>query len=338
MGRPTLKALGKIVISGISAFVILTLFCCFYYNIPAHSANRDGSTDYKWEANTFYSRGTEGFAWGKTNNDGFTNMFDYDDGMKIDILIMGSSHMEAFQVAMGQFAASRLNALLENETVYNIGVSGHSFLTCASNLSAALKKYQPAKYVVMETGNLSFSDEAIALAISGETPKIPSNSGGITGLLQKNPYLRLLYRQIKNYKPDLRAGDAEDAEAAGTFVESDTAADGKLLDELLRKMRASAEEYGAKVIVAYHPDIGISSDGAMTLKADQNAVARFKGSCDANGILFLDMSERFKEEYESAYILPYGFSNSPVGSGHLNKYGHAMMAEELYDLISEDRQ
>lgn len=337
MIKKSLKALGKTVVAGIVAFVILTVFCFLYYNIPVHSANRDGSTDYKWEANVFYSRGTEGFAWGKTNNDGFTNMFDYDDEMKIDILVMGSSHMEAYQVDMSQSTAGRLNALFKNKIVYNIGVSGHNFLTCASNLRAALKKYQPTKYVVIETGSVSFSDEAIALAISEETPEIPSNDGGIIGLLQKNPYLRLIYYQIRNYAK-LPAEDTEEAEDTEALTKSDTTTNGKLLDELFQQMSELTEEYGVKLIIAYHPGVKIASDGALNLNADQDVIARFKRSCDANGILFLDMSDRFKEEYENTYILPYGFSNSPVGSGHMNQYGHAMMAEELYELILEDEQ
>lgn len=335
MIRKIPKALGKTVVAGIIAFVILTLFCFVYFNVPVHSANRDGSTDYKWEANAFYSRATEGFAWGKTNNEGFSNLFDYDGDRKIDVLIMGSSHMEAFQVGMEQSAASRLNALLEQETVYNIGVSGHDFLTCAGNLSAALKTYQPTKYVVIETGSVSFSEEALALAISGETPEIPSNEGGIIDLLQKNPYLRLLYHQMQNHA-NLQAEDIEEAEDPKAFAESDSAANEELLADLLHSMSVSAEEYGARLIIVYHPGISIASDGALDLLIDQNAIARFERLCDADGILFLDMGARFKVEYESSYILPYGFSNTPVGSGHLNQYGHAMMAEELYALISGD--
>lgn len=337
MFKAAIKVLGKIIISGILALVILTSFCFFYYNIPVHSTNRDGSTDYKWETYAFYSHGTEGFAWGKTNNEGFYNLFDYDNDIKIDILMMGSSHMEAGNVVMDQSTASKLNALLESETVYNIGVSGHTFLICANNFRAALNKYQPTNYVVMETSSISFSDEAIALAIKEETPEIPSNDGGIIGLLQKNPYIRLVYHQIQNFIK-LQAEDIEDAGDPEIFVKSDTVADENLYYDLFQKMSVLAEEYGAKVIIAYHPSTDISPDGAICLDTDPSALAQFKQSCDANGILFLDMSSRFKEEYESAYILPYGFSNTPVGSGHMNKYGHAMMADELYKLILEDEQ
>ena len=35
------------------------------------------------------------------------------------------------------------------------------------------------------------------------------------------------------------------------------------------------------------------------------------------------------------HILPHGFSNTSVGSGHLNKEGHAMVAEAIYHRIKE---
>lgn len=336
MIKITLK-IGKIVVSGVIAFTILTLFCHFYYNIPIPNTNKDGSTDKKWEPNTFYSTATEGFGWGTTNNDGFINTFDYDENMKIDILIMGSSHMQAFEVDMRQSAASRLNALLENETVYNIGISAHVFLICANNLSAALKKYQPAEYVVIETHDISFPDEDIALAISEETPELPAIQiqGKIAGLLRKNPYLRLIKYQMDLY---LLARGVENVEAPENFAESHAANNENLMADLLHKMSALTEEYGTRLIIVYHPSINIAVDGAIDFEDDPNTIAQFKRLCDDNGILFLDMSNRFKEEYESKYIVPHGFSNSPVGKGHLNKYGHAMMADELYSLISEDRE
>ena len=86
-----LKTAGRIFASGVLAILFLTLFSFFYYNIPVSVEMSDESTDWKWEANFFYSRGTEGFAWGKTNNDGYLNAFDYSEETPLDVLIMGSS-------------------------------------------------------------------------------------------------------------------------------------------------------------------------------------------------------------------------------------------------------
>lgn len=347
MFKTTLKSLGRIIVSGIIALVILNLFSFFYYRIRGGIINEDGSTNRKSEANTFYFCGTEGFGWGKVNNDGFPNMFDYEENMRIDVLIMGSSHMEARQVGISQTTASRLNALLENETVYNIGYSGHNFLICAGNLRAALKRYQPTQYVVIETTIVSFSDDQdqeIVQIINDEVPEVVINRRAtgiiakIFDLLRMSSYFRLIELQKNQYFNNLKATSMGGGENSQVHTKTNTMNNGDLLNDLLHQMSILADEYGAKLIIAYHPSISISSDGTLNLNTDQDATTRFKQLCDTNEILFLDMGNRFKEEYDSAYILPYGFFNTPVGSGHLNKYGHTMMAEELYKLILEDKQ
>ena len=268
--------IGKIALSGAFSFLILTLFCYFYYNIPIHYATIDGATDYKWESDVFYSRGTEGIAWGRTNNDGYTNMFDFSTDVQTDILIMGSSHMEAYQVAMNESTASRLNSLLPDDTVYNIGVSGHNFLTCTCNLEAAISKYQPSKYIVIETGSISFSDDALEKAVNGTIAEIPSHTGGIVGILQKNQYLRLLYAQMKGYK-NKQAAAASDLEGEIEPV-SDTERRGNemLLDQLLEKISLIAQRGNTSLIVLYHPSVKVNTDGTLSTLGEHDSILLFE--------------------------------------------------------------
>ena len=324
-------AAGRIVLSGVLAFLILNAFCLLYYNVPVHADGANGATDHKWEANAFYSRGTEGFAWGKTNNDGYANLFDYRSGDRIDILIMGSSEMEAFAVAMEESTASRLNALLPDDTVYNIGVSAHNLLICADNLAAAIQTYQPRKYVVIETPYVSFSDKNLALAANGKTQHVAASTGGILAKLQKIPYLRLMYAQINHFM-DAQGAD-NDLEDSGAKAAGSARDNAELVSALAARMGRTAREGGVQLIVLYHPGTVIEPDGTLTLKGDAAACAQFERLCAENGILFLDMSERFLAEYAKDYTVPCGFSNTSAGSGHLNRYGHAFVADELYRLI-----
>lgn len=78
-------------------------------------------------------------------------------------------------------------------------------------------------------------------------------------MLQKNPYLRLLYHQMQNHA-NLQAEDIEEAEDPKAFAESGSAANEELLADLLHGMSVSAEEYGARLIIVYHPGISIASD------------------------------------------------------------------------------
>lgn len=328
--RRFFTSVGKIFLSGILAFIILTGFCYFYYNVPVHSVAVDGVTDYRWEPGVFYSRGTEGFAWGKTNNEGYINLYDFTGKEQIDILIMGSSHMEAYQVAANESVASRLDEMLPNDRVYNIGVSGHSFLTCAGNLEAAINKYRPSKYVIIETNNVIFDNADLSKAIDGNIEEVPSHTGGMIGFLQKNQYLRLIYSQLQNYRKKAAAVDLEENSAV---IADNSTSNGAALDILLSKLNNISLNGNVQLIILYHPNVKIDTDGSLQILGDLNSVARFEKSCRDNNILFLDMSERFLQEYESGYVLPYGFANSTVGSGHLNRYGHAMIADALYELM-----
>ena len=91
--------IGKAILAGLAAFALLCAACAFYFNTPVHYTNPDGATEYKYESGRFY-RGTEGFGYGRINNDGFNNARDYSPGDKIDVLLMGSSQRSISPRAM----------------------------------------------------------------------------------------------------------------------------------------------------------------------------------------------------------------------------------------------
>lgn len=321
----------KAFLAGCLAFSVMTLFCTVYYNIPLYYPNSDGSTDYKWTPNCFYSRGTEGFALGKTNNDGFINSIDYTEDMDIDVLIMGSSHMEAYYVSQSESVTGRLNALSEDKTVYNIGVSAHSFLTCCCNFEAAIEKYRPSYHVVIETSRIAFTSEELNSVLTGTFPELPQHrSGGIIGFLSENPFLRLIYSQLR-YCMDQAADDNEKAAPNTQLQRADDSSE--TLNGVFSLLSKTATQHGTGIIIVYHPTTQINSDGSLLLPSEDKERERFANLCEKNGITFLDMTERFKYEYDVNHILPHGFINTSVGNGHLNKYGHEMIADELHKII-----
>ena len=326
--KRTILWLCKALLSSLIAFVLLTGFCSLYYNVPVHRDTADGATDYAWESHKFYSKGTEGFAWGKTNNEGYVNDYDYTDDTKVDILMMGSSHTEAYNVAMDESATAVLGSLLPDETVYSIGISGHNFIACADNMSAAVEKYKPSKYVVLEISVLRYSDADVRAAIDETLPESSSQQEGIIGLLQKNPFCRLVYYQLQNF-----TGDAENADNADASAQQHGSEE--LYDELLRKLRTTVGRYGAELMIVYHPHLQLTEDNEITFAGHAEDRFFYAEMCQKNGVTFLDMTDTFVQNYRENHILPHGFSNTTVGLGHLNKYGHAMVAEAIYQRIKE---
>lgn len=64
----------------------------------------------------------EGFSWIKTDANGYNNASIPEN---VDILLMGSSHMEAVQVSQSENTAALLNTMLPGMKTYNTGISGH---------------------------------------------------------------------------------------------------------------------------------------------------------------------------------------------------------------------
>ena len=304
----------KISISGFISLAILSLGCFFYYNIPSHYTDKDNVTAYRNDVNAFYSKGTEGFGWGWTNNEGYVNTDNFTHGMDIDILVMGSSHMEAFQIMQENSAACLLNSQYGLK-VYNVGVSGHRFALCASNLKAAVDKYRPSKFVVIEAASVNLTKkEAINVSI--------------LSILRSIWYLRLLYAQY--IAPSSRQIFMPSPQGENIAKEP---ADPEILSEMLGTMNDAVSLSGAKLIIAYHPRVSLNKDGTLSVNDIHENIKLFSVLCAENGIYFLNMAERFLSEYERDYTLPYGFWNTSVGKGHMNTEGHRMFADEIYALI-----
>ena len=331
MTRRFFKWTGRAVGAGLLALALLNLFCVFYYNVPVHYTNPDGATEYKWEAGRFCSKGTEGFAMGRTNNDGFNNLRDYTPGEAVDILLMGSSHMEGFNVARDENAAALLNERFGGERyVYNIGTAGHTLLYCVKHLDRALSVYAPSERVVLETMSLDFAPEDMDAVVGGTYPDIPSHTGGLITMLQKLPYLRLCYtKYIKN--GELFSGMADGQYEEGAAFSGDYAASLEgLLDKLARESRA----HGVRALVVFSPPVLIAPDGAAYTETDPEKLALFTRLCEEKGIEFLDLTEVYLEAYDR-HVLPFGFSNTAPLAGHLNRQGHRLFADAVAARIAE---
>jgi hypothetical protein len=237
--------------------------------------------------------------------------------------------MEAYNVPQNQSTAGVLSLLMPDKTVYNIGTSGHSFLICADNLVDAVNKYDPKEYVIIETSNLGYSDIELQTAIDENVPDLTSATGGIVELLQKNPFFRLMYAQLKSF-----LGNTADDDAPPISTETTIGSEENYCS-LLAKLSDTVGDKGSQLIIVYHPSLILNKDGTASANVDQELSEFFAACCEKNGIIFLDMSNQFLESYENESILPHGFTNTSIGTGHLNKNGHALIAESLYEIMKE---
>jgi len=317
----------KCALAGITAFALLCLATAFYFNTPVHYTNPDGATEYKYEPGLWF-HGTEGFGYGRVNNDGFNNLEDYTAGDKIDVLLMGSSHMEGFCVPQKNSAGAVLNRLFGVEkSVYNIGMAGHTFLYCAKRLDKALEAYKPTEYVVMELATLSYDPAAMDAATDGSLPDIPSHTGGLLTALQKLPFLRLMYTKY------MKGTNEAVAAAAGTTEPVSPEEYEKSLSRLLQKVAAVSGEHGVKAILAFTPAVRPEAESGVFVDARPEERACFERLCAENGLIFLDLSGKNAAAVTEDGRLPFGFANTAPGEGHINSLGLEIFADAVYERI-----
>ncbi len=335
-----IKNLIKIICSAVISFAILNAVCFFYYNIPVHSESKTNSTDYVWESNKFRSSGTEGFAWVKTDANGFNNL-DAEYGKSPEILIMGSSHTEAFNVSQKENYVCIINSLFAQNGLkaYNIGISGHTLTTCINNFENAVKEFTPSKYVIMEVSSTELSMNDIENISDGTVKKIHSTANSILIFLQKIPFIRCVYHQIDKMGFEVKktSCNAPDEKSVLKEMEATDSNDDyeSALNELLMNLNSVAQKNGVKLIIFLNPNLNIGDDGKVIPRNISSKEEIFAIACQNNNIEYIDMYGAYTETYNKTYRLPHGFSNTAVGKGHLNKYGHETVANVLYEHISE---
>lgn len=325
-------------IAGCVALAFLSVVSIFYDYTGVHIASETGATDYRWESNQWRATMTEGFVWTRMDQNGYNNA-KWSEKEKIDILLMGSSHMEALNVEPTKNTAYRLNELLMDFYTYNIGISGHTIYHCVNNLNNAVHAYNPSKYVIIETDRVALETSEMQHVIDQDFARIPSYESGALYYLQKYiPAVKIIFKKISEWN-----GLEENMEDLNDICteeiaqpEAITREYNEILQEFLA-LAASSLNQDQKLIIFYQPLTQIRADGSFVIE-DGEAVKQFAQTCENSGITFIDMTQDFKTMYEERHILAHGFSNTKVGSGHLNSYGHEAIAQRLASVIREENR
>lgn len=331
----------KFVIAGCLALIILSMINIPYFYTGIHIDNETGATDYIWKSYQFKSNMTEGYAWIKLDQYGFNNTHENAEKAMhngVDILLMGSSHMEAVEVAENENVGYLLNEKLDGKNTYNIGTSGHDIYRNMDNMFAAVKTYEPKDYVIVETYDVELDEAKMSEVLCGTAEKIPSYDSGIVYHLQKIPAIKWIYKSLYEWisqskgmfgiDTDVLTSELEEEEISEKYV--------KTLKNFLNIFAKASQENGNIPLIFYHQQIDILSDGTISFSTDEAYLNVFAETCEELGILFIDMTQEFLLAYEQDKKLPHGFINTYVGSGHMNAYGHRIIAEKLLDLIYKE--
>ena len=320
----------KVVFAGVLSIVILSVIAFFYDYTGCHISNTKRITDYKWESNQWISNMTEGVFFHYVDERGFNNQQVFDES-ETDILLMGSSHMEAFQVPVDANVGSLLNDKMSGLSVYNIGISGHTIYRCIDNLANAVSVYNNTKYIIIETDRVALDVTKMNEVIQANAEAIKSYDNGMIYYIQRYvPAVKWIYQQAKEWvnvsistKAMLEVPKSNVSESYEEILE----------DFLLMASKAGLQNK-SKIIIFYQPPTEIDSKGSFCNTTDNYYLKTFEAACAKNNIIFVDMTQDFIQLYNKQHILAHGFSNSAVGVGHLNRYGHEVIANRLALIIN----
>ena len=326
----------KIVISGCLSVLILSIINIPYFYTGIHITNKTGATDYAWESGQLRTNMTEGYAWLTMDRYGFNNTEENAEKAiqnGVDILLMGSSHMEAVEVAQNQNLGYLLNENISGENTYNIGISGHDIYRVIDNISDAIKTYEPRDYVIIETYDIELEQEKMEEVIEGRAKKIPSYDSGIVYQLQKIPAIKWIYKSLDEWASQSRNIFEKATTDFSNANEKIPDCYKETLNEFLRKIVLACEETDCIPVIFYHQQAEIQTHGTIYLDTDERYLKKKKKVCDENDILFVDMTEDILKNYDKEHILPHGFINTYVGNGHMNAYGHRIVANKLLEVL-----
>lgn len=320
---------GKLVFSGMVSLLLCSAFVFVYSYSGPKMPTETGATDYKWQSYQRKFTMAEGFTYLKMDENGFNNAYE-PVGDNEDILLVGSSHMDAANVGATENTGYLLNMKLPEYT-YNIGMSAHKIYSCVKNMKAIVDTYEPTEYVILETDRVELSVSDMQEVIDGAYGLTAEPNSRLVYLIKKTVLAVVPIRAaLINWKNE---GIEENEETEQLYDETYEAT----LNAFLAKAATPVADSGAKLIIFYQPPTAIDEDGNYLDSTDLEAKALFQDACEENGILFVDMTEPFEELYNEQHRLAHGFINTGVGLGHLNKYGHEVIADKLVDVIRTDK-
>ncbi len=333
MGK--VKSVGKFLLAGLVAFVILCLVTSLYSLTPLRIESAYGNTDYVWKQDFPWIKMTEGISYGVVDNQGFNNLEVVDNP---DILLLGSSHIEAMNVMQNHSTSSVLNEKFEGEySTYNMGISGHTLFKVVQYLPKSLSVYDTVpKYIVIETDTTILNGESVTQALNGEVPVTKVNNEGLVAWLQKFPFLRSAYHQLDNGMMDVllpsKQNDNQEGVPNDSYVKPEI--DKQPYEDMFSYLHKLQTVYDTKIIIVYHPFEHFNDDGEIYFN-NKEYTEVFDEYAEKNDICFIDMTEAFKNLYYKENQVPHGFSTGALGEGHLNKYGHEAIANEIYRYITD---
>ena len=122
------------------------------------------------------------------------------------------------------------------------------------------------------------------------------------------------------------------AETSGSATGSSGKLSRKAYNRVFKYLASLEKTYNTQIVIFYHPTGTLQEDGSIQFP-DSRSKEMFSDTAEKYDITFVDMTDAFETMYETEHHVAHGFVTGELESGHLNVYGHAAIAEELYTTL-----
>ena len=330
------------------SFVLINIICFFYYRDPGGSNRETGAVSYIVERGRYWINFEEGYGVNKADRNGYIN----DNSNLSDkyILILGNSQTQGINVFSSQRYPKLLNDKLHiannnSSRVYSVAQGGADFCKLAQGVTALIKEFPQAEMIIIQVidgrvvlddleciynqrtfdevdrAEYIFDNEGIFRRIKHWVKDYIPILGFATGARMKNAL-----NEIKSVSNNRNASVVNNNEQIDVHILSS-----KLTDAL----NFLNECVNVPIVIINLNTVRINKeDGSLCVNTNNSSM--WKEACNDAGITYVDMGEDWIELYEEEHKLPYGFTNTRPGYGHLNPDGHRKIAEKLYSVLKQE--
>lgn len=327
--------------------VILNCIVACYELSPGLPHRTGGATEMVYVPNYFIVNSDEGRSVSRVDGNGYINASDdlADSGF---VLVMGNSQSNGIQVNEDKRYISLLSEKLRIDDsdskvyAYNVSHDGYDFCDLVEGFTAANQEFPNSRAVVLQIYSDWSLDKMQSCTVQRPFSEEMRGSyiGAHLSVGQKFRHLIKIGFPFPMYLREKLLKIEWDFDDAFWYLEEDVVKENsdnedmwdeyaECLDETLKFLRSN---YTGDIVILELPGVSLSGEGIL----QSNIGIRqelFDRLCAENGIIYVNMYDTYCREYEALHVLPYGFSNTSPGNGHLNEAGHQMIADVLYPIL-----
>ena len=315
----------------------------------------DAELGYRWKPNSWHFNAIEGGAYNRINNIG---LFDDDlpiPGRSRKIAVLGDSFVESLQLPQKYNFTSLLEEKWQEANFINGGHGGFNpshypyvlkRILTKTNVDLTILFLHPGEITGLVTNrtNIIRDDNNMIVDI---TPKLEANTGLkkiVDPFILRSAFIYHFFRQIKPVFDNLKQNIKTLASPKDQNIEENKnpSADVKtLISELgverfkivLQKLKALSNN---NLIIVYFDEISYGLNATTKRANDLNEDEIYKLTGLSLNVPVFDISDSLTNYYHKTHQPPFGFHNTSLTDGHLNRAGHQVVADAIASIITNN--